>query len=98
METKAAVSGNAKIPVLIVGAGPVGLALAAELGRLGIGCLLVEQGDGTFNHPRASELNARTMEFCRRWGIADKVRAAGTPPEFPNAALFVTSYSGFEID
>ncbi len=97
METKAAVSGNAKIPVLIVGAGPVGLALAAELGRLGIGCLLVEQGDGTFNHPRASELNARTMEFCRRWGIADKVRAAGTPPDFPNAALFVTSYSGFEL-
>ena len=97
METTASESNDMKIPVLIVGAGPVGLALAAELGRLGIKCLLVEQGDGTINHPRASELNARTMEFCRRWGVADKVRAAGTPKDFPNAALFVTSYSGHEL-
>lgn len=97
MEVTVAVSEKKKIPVLIVGAGPVGLALAAELGRLGIECLLIEQGDGTINHPRASELNARTMEFCRRWGIADKVRAAGTPKGFPNSALFVTSYSGHEL-
>ncbi len=89
--------GGSKIPVLIVGAGPVGLALAAELGRLNINCLLVEQGDGSFNHPRASELNARTMEFFRRWGIADKVRAAGTPKGFPNGALFVTNFSGHEL-
>ena len=66
----------ATIPVLIVGAGPVGLGLAAELGRLGIACVVAEQTDGTIAHPRASELNARTMEFCRRWGIADAVRAA----------------------
>lgn len=33
-----------RVPVLIVGGGPVGLALAIELGRLGVGCLLVEQG------------------------------------------------------
>ena len=34
------------IPVLIVGGGPVGLALAADLGWRGVECLLVEQGDG----------------------------------------------------
>jgi 2-polyprenyl-6-methoxyphenol hydroxylase-like FAD-dependent oxidoreductase len=34
------------IPVLIAGGGPVGLALAIELGRAGIGCLLVERRDG----------------------------------------------------
>lgn len=97
MEATGSESIKVNIPVLIIGAGPVGLALAAELGRLGIECLMVEQGDGTINHPRASELNARTMEFCRRWGIADKVRAAGTPKDFPNSALFVTSYSGHEL-
>jgi 2-polyprenyl-6-methoxyphenol hydroxylase-like FAD-dependent oxidoreductase len=34
------------IPVLIIGAGPVGLALAIELGWRGIACTLIEQGDG----------------------------------------------------
>ena len=66
-------------PVLIVGGGPVGLGLAIDLGWRGIECLLVEQGDGTIAHPRANAENARTMEFFRRWGIADRVREAGTP-------------------
>ena len=84
-------------PVLIVGAGPVGLALAADLGGRGVPCLAVEQGDGVPEHPRASALNARTMEFMRRWGIADKVREVGTPPDFPHTALYCTTLSGFEI-
>ena len=33
-------------PILIVGAGPVGLALAADLGSRGVPCLAIEQGDG----------------------------------------------------
>jgi 2-polyprenyl-6-methoxyphenol hydroxylase-like FAD-dependent oxidoreductase len=33
--------------VLIVGAGPVGLALAADLGSRGIDCIVLEQGDGS---------------------------------------------------
>ena len=97
MEESEHEANNPPVPVLIVGAGPVGLGLAAELGRLGIACIMLEQTDGTIAHPRASELNARTMEFCRRWGIADEVRAAGTPKDFPNAALFVTSYRGYEL-
>ena len=63
-------------PVLIVGGGPVGLALAIDLGWRGIACTLVEQGDGSIAHPRANAENARTMEFFRRWGIADDVRAS----------------------
>ena len=65
--------------VLIVGAGPVGLALAADLGWRGVSCLVVEQGEGPPDHPRASALNARSMEFMRRFGIADAVRAASAP-------------------
>ncbi|MEE8444604.1 MAG: FAD-dependent monooxygenase [Alphaproteobacteria bacterium] len=87
----------AEIPVLIVGAGPVGMAVAAELGRAGVDCLIVEQGDGTLDHPRASAINSRTMEFCRRWGIADEVRAVGTPADYPHTSLVVTSLRGFEI-
>jgi 2-polyprenyl-6-methoxyphenol hydroxylase-like FAD-dependent oxidoreductase len=85
------------VPVLIVGGGPTGLALAAELGWRGIECLLVEQGDGTIYHPRANTVNSRTMEFCRRWGISERVRNAGAPPDFPSTILYLTSLKGYEI-
>jgi 2-polyprenyl-6-methoxyphenol hydroxylase-like FAD-dependent oxidoreductase len=62
--------------VLIAGAGPVGLALAIELGLRGIGCVLAERGDGVLRVPKMSSVSARGMEFCRRWGIADRVRYA----------------------
>lgn len=84
-------------PVLIVGAGPVGLGFAADLGSRGIECVVVEQGAGTIDHPRANIINARTMEFCRRWGIADKVRVAGLPADFPHTILHVTSLAGYEL-
>src|SRR6266508_2524613 len=84
-------------PVLIVGGGPVGLGLAVDLGWRGIECLLVEQGDGAIAHPRGNAENARTMELFRRWGIADQVRAAGTPEDYPHTVLYLTSLTGFEI-
>jgi len=85
------------VPVLIVGGGPVGLALAADLGWRGHQCLVVEQGDGTLTHPRANAENARTMEFCRRWGIADKVREAGTPEDFSHDVLYLTGLKSHRI-
>src|SRR5918998_3983357 len=84
-------------PVLIVGGGPVGLALACDLGTRGTACLLVEQNDGPPDHPRATALNSRSMEFMRRWGIADAVKAAGAPEDFPPTALYCTTLAGFEI-
>ena len=65
------------VPVLIVGGGPIGLGLALDLGWRGIRCLLVEQSDRSIDDPRANTINSRTMEFCRRWGIADEVRRSG---------------------
>ena len=90
-------TGKDETPVLIVGGGPVGLALAADLGRRGIACTLVEQGDGTIYHPRANTINSRTMEFCRRWGIAEEVRQAGTPPDFPLDIVFCTGLTGYQL-
>ncbi|HUB97301.1 MAG TPA: FAD-dependent monooxygenase, partial [Stellaceae bacterium] len=84
-------------PVLIVGAGPVGLALAIDLGRRGVECVVVEQSNGTIYHPRATAINARSMEFMRRWGVADAVRKAAAPEGFPHTALYVTSLAGYEI-
>jgi 2-polyprenyl-6-methoxyphenol hydroxylase-like FAD-dependent oxidoreductase len=88
---------TAEIPVLIVGGGPVGLALAADLGLRGVACRLIEQGEGPPDHPRASAINARSMEFMRRFGVADAVRAAAAPEDFPHTALYCTSLNGFEI-
>src|SRR3954453_18760093 len=85
------------IPALVVGVCPVGLVLEADLGQRGIKCLVVEQGDGTIAHPRANAENARTMEFFRRLGIADQVREAGTPEDFPHTVLYLTALAGFEI-
>jgi 2-polyprenyl-6-methoxyphenol hydroxylase-like FAD-dependent oxidoreductase len=85
------------IPVLIVGGGPVGLALAAELGWRGIACELVEQGDGSILTPKMNEVNTRTMEFCRRWGIADEVLDCPFPADWPMDVVFVTSLAGYEL-
>ncbi len=85
----------ASVPVLIAGGGPVGMAVAAELGRYGVECLIAEATDGTVDHPRASALNSRTMEFCRRWGISQEVQRVGTPPDFPHDVTYVTTLTGY---
>ncbi|MEN3380720.1 MAG: hypothetical protein V7608_764 [Hyphomicrobiales bacterium] len=69
--------------VLIVGAGPVGLTLAIDLGRRGIRCLLVEQKEAPQFLPKMERCNARTMEIFRRLDLADKIRAAGLRADVP---------------
>ena len=62
--------------VLIVGAGPTGLALAIELGRRGIPCLVIEKNPRVGHAPRAKTTNVRTREHMRRWGIAENLKRA----------------------
>ena len=84
--------------VLIVGAGPVGLALAIELGQRGIPCLLIERNDRVGYAPRAKTTNVRTREHLRRWGIADKLRAASPlGMDYPSNVVFCTRLAGPEI-
>jgi 2-polyprenyl-6-methoxyphenol hydroxylase-like FAD-dependent oxidoreductase len=84
--------------VAIVGAGPVGLALAVELGLRGIACTVVEPDPRDRLVPRAKLANVRTMEHCRRWGIADDVRAASSlPAAFSTEIAFVTGLGGLEL-
>jgi 2-polyprenyl-6-methoxyphenol hydroxylase-like FAD-dependent oxidoreductase len=59
--------------------------------------VLVEQTDGALMHPRANTVNSRTMEFCRRWGIAERVKNSGTPPGFPADIVYLTSFPGHAI-
>ena len=84
-------------PVVIVGAGPVGLALAGDLGWRGIRCILIEQSDGSIYQPKMDGVNVRTMEFCRRWGITDKVRSCPYPGYYPQDMVYLTSFGGYEL-
>lgn len=84
-------------PVIIVGAGPVGLALAGDLGWRGIPCILLEQGDGSIYQPKMDGVNVRTMEFCRRWGITDEVRSCPYPGYYPQDMVYLTAFDGYEL-
>ena len=75
--------------VLIVGAGPVGLTLALDLGRRGVGCLLIEQKPAPEFLPKMERCNARTMEIFRRMGIVDRVRGAGLAASVPMDVFIV---------
>ncbi len=88
---------TARVPVLIVGGGPVGLALAGELGWRGIACTLIEMTDGSIEQPKMDLVGIRTMEFCRRWGILDWVRDAPYPLDYPQDYIYVTSLNGYEL-
>jgi len=84
-------------PVLIVGGGPVGLALAVDLGWRGVPCTLVERTDGRIDMPKMNVVNVRTMEFCRRWGLAEEVRQCPFPDDYPMDVAFVTRVGGYEL-
>jgi len=84
-------------PVLIAGGGPIGLALAADLGRRGVATLLVEERENKLNPAKMLEVSVRTMEFCRQLGIVDRVRNWGFPADWSLDSVFVTDMQGYEL-
>ncbi|MGA5068623.1 FAD-dependent monooxygenase [Streptomyces exfoliatus] len=83
--------------VLIVGGGPVGLALALDLARRGVGFVLAEAGDGQVAQPKVSTVGPRAMEAFRRWGVADAIRGAGWPADHTLDIAWVTAVGGHEL-
>lgn len=84
--------------VVIVGAGPSGLASAIELGSRGVRCLLVERNERAGYAPRAKTTHTRTREHLRRWGIADKLAAAAPfGIDYPSNVIFCTRLAGEHI-
>jgi 2-polyprenyl-6-methoxyphenol hydroxylase-like FAD-dependent oxidoreductase len=61
--------------ILIIGAGPAGLATAISAARSGARVLLVERHPATSIFPRATAVSTRTMEIFRSWGVTDPIRA-----------------------
>ena len=67
--------------VVIVGGGPVGAALAVELGMRGVSCALIERRTTLPNIPKGQNLTQRTLEHFHFWGLADELRAARAMPQ-----------------
>lgn len=86
------------VDVLIVGAGPVGLTLAMDLAGRGV-CVAVVETRRYAEPPnvKCNHVAARTMEQFRRLGVANQVRDAGLPADYPNDVVFRTSATGTEL-
>ncbi|WP_327308502.1 FAD-dependent oxidoreductase [Streptomyces sp. NBC_01298] len=89
----------AEADVLIVGAGPVGLAAAVELTARGIRVAVVDRArTATLVRAGAMGHTARTVEHFRRWGLLRRIRDAWTyPPEWNRGTRLVTSLAGHEL-
>jgi 2-polyprenyl-6-methoxyphenol hydroxylase-like FAD-dependent oxidoreductase len=84
--------------VLIVGAGPVGLTLAIDLAWRGIDVTVIEtRARAIPPEPKCNHVAARTMEIFRRLGIAEKVRNAGLPADYPHDISYRTTFTGQEL-
>ena len=66
--------------VVVVGGGPVGVALAIDLAARGVSCAVVERRTTLSRIPKGQNLTQRTMEHFRSWGLAEQLRAARTMP------------------
>ncbi len=75
--------------VLIAGAGPSGLVTALLLARWNVRSIVVERNTETIDHPKAHEINARSIEILRDAGIAEQELAAeASPLEDASRVLF----------
>ena len=78
------------LDALVVGAGPTGLTMAAELVRHGLSCRIIEQLEERSPLSRALAVQARTMEIFDDLGIAERVLERAVEAE----AINVVSASG----
>ncbi|GGV03115.1 FAD-dependent monooxygenase [Streptomyces spectabilis] len=72
-------AGVAETDVLVVGAGPTGLALAVDLARRGVPALVVERAERLFPGSRGKGIQPRTLEVLDDLGVIGTVLEAGGP-------------------
>jgi putative polyketide hydroxylase len=88
------------VPVLVIGAGPAGLAAAIELTRHDIPCLLIERRTQLSSHPRATVLSLRSMELVRAWGLEAEVlaRSVDVDPRMLESETLADAAAGTAIE
>ena len=83
--------------VVVVGAGPTGLATAHFLAGHGVRTVVLEERPAPSGHPRATVINSRTMELLRHLGIDTEVRRAGVSLENTARITWCTQLAGTEL-
>lgn len=83
--------------VLIVGAGPSGLMMAAQLLRYGLQPVIIDNRQGPTKQSRALAVQARSLEIYRQLGVVDTVIAEGFPAEGINFYNDGEQKAGFNI-
>jgi 2-polyprenyl-6-methoxyphenol hydroxylase-like FAD-dependent oxidoreductase len=71
--------GQSKVDVLVIGGGPVGLAMGCELLRYGLSCRVVEVKREREPWSKAAAIQPRTLEVLRRMGVAEPIVKNGNP-------------------
>jgi 4-hydroxyisophthalate hydroxylase len=73
---RAGVAPADRYEVVIVGGGPVGVALGVELGQRGVSCVVVERHREMGYIPKGQNLVQRSVEHFYFWGCLERLRAA----------------------
>ena len=76
-------------PVLVVGAGPVGLVLAHELASHGVPCTLIDRSGDPTRFPKMDITNGRSLELLQRLGLVEVMRRLAVPSHHRFEVLFV---------
>ncbi len=84
-------------PVVIVGAGPIGMLLSLELARYQVPTLVLDSALSTRRYPKGNTHNSRTMEHYRRLNLVERIRGVGLPPDHPTDVAYFTRILGPEI-
>lgn len=79
------------IPVLVIGAGPVGLSVAIELRLHGINVLVIERDlEIIDHHPKGRGNDLRTLEAYHRWGVSEELHRLAWQTRNPNQKVVIT--------
>lgn len=74
-------AGPAEVPVVVVGAGPTGTAVAIALGQRGVECLVLDRWDDVYPQPRAVHLDDEVARVLAQLGVAEEFTRISRPGE-----------------
>lgn len=86
-----------RVPVCLIGCGPIGLTGALLLSRFGIKTLLVERRGQLNTHPRSRFVDTNTMELMRELGVEKEVEDTGLGPDWTQCNRWAESLTGHKI-
>ena len=75
---------SARAPVMVVGAGPTGLAAAMDLARFGVPCRIIDKRPEPQTHSRAVAIQPRTLELFEQRGCVQSILAHGHKARWAN--------------